>query len=407
MDEDEPREDLHVPSLPIDLIFPILHHLVHTSDRPTSTSALEQLCLVSRLFRTHAQPLLYASPHLTPASQIDPRPLIVRARSLARTLQARPDLAATVRHLDLGKWTNSLKEEARTDRRAISLLAVKFVELCPGLRSLNFPNVSFVDVADLSLALAKCDKMEEVVFGDGLLQSDPWVVNLDPAIRDQFGSATWTIESMRGLMVHWPELRRFELKARLRSSREDQTTLPCRLEAFQCDFTRQSVVSAGYVDRMLRHSVDTLKDLTLTYHQLSPGSLLSLVKAYGANLTSFALLSKDPISHDPLLLPTLLSHAPKIHHLVLGTRFHLSNDNLSLLSGLPLRHLELRTPAIPFPPRQADAHFASMPLLEKLVLGSEKETEEERGAIAAGWSEGEVLALVKRMALSGVELVVR
>ncbi|KAI5475628.1 hypothetical protein MNV49_001089 [Pseudohyphozyma bogoriensis] len=396
-------------SLPLDLLFPVLDEvrLSDAFDGTATRTTLQHLCRVSKVFRHFSQPLLYASPLLTPPpnpSDADSRPLADRVRALAVTLAARPDLAAAVEHLPLGVWTTWLKDEARMDLREVSRLAVTFVELCPNLSSLAFPNVAPVDVGDLMIASRRCVGLREFVFGEGVEKLENWAQHLDSGIAHHYGNATWSIQEMGHVMERWTNLRKLVLKGPLKSSREDEATLPCRLEEFHCELSRQSILTDSYLARILGNSVGTLRVLTLTQHQLAAGALISLIKNFGATLTSFTLLSKYPTSHDPLLIPTLLEFAPNLNHLVLQTSVELSPTNISLLAQLPLQHLELRSPTIPFLPREAKHQLSRFHLLKRFVLGRPVSFDLENGSISVGWGKEETEELVERMEAAGLEL---
>ncbi|GAA6044022.1 hypothetical protein JCM8097_004305 [Rhodosporidiobolus ruineniae] len=340
-----PSTSSPLASLPLD-IYDLVADAVSLLPRAVASSTLRSLCFTSRAWCAAAQPVLHSDPYLSfdAPDRVPPR-TFQRLQHLLRTLKERPDLAAQVRRFDLGKYTAQAAKEA--DRRSVSPLSIKLVRVCSNLRWLSIPFVTQLDKADLIAALHQLDSLEEFNYGEGATVVDPWVVNVDIAIKDQWGTALWTRSDFAALAPSWPCLRRLVLQARVRGLERDTAVIPWQLEHVELSLLKNHKLSFPYLDRLLSHtrsSSPTLRHLVLKEHQLHPPDLLELIEAYGAGLVSLSTSTADHFTRNDALFSTISSSCPNLVSLRLGSPVYDLPFVLHELSPLSaLRRLTLDT----------------------------------------------------------------
>jgi len=316
-----------------------------------ASSTLQALALVSRTWSTAAQHALYRNPWLSfdAPDRVAPR-TFTRLEQLVATLAARPDLARGVLALDAGKYTVRCQTEAKVDRRLVSRLAVRLVAACPNLRALSLPFVVQADKPALLSALRRLALLEQLTLGDGVALADPWVVNVDVAVLDEWGVAQWWRRDLAALAPHWPRLRRVALHARIRGRHGDER-IPWALDAFELALGRSARLEAQYVAAVLGRSVaaGTLRRLTLCEHQLEPGALVELLGAVGGGgsgeegaagatgLEELRTTTADKVTRHDDLAHDVARTCPHLRVLALETPL---GDLLGALGALSsLRHL--------------------------------------------------------------------
>ncbi|GAA5853513.1 hypothetical protein JCM9279_001298 [Rhodotorula babjevae] len=361
-----------------------------TLDLPpgVASSTLRSLALVSRTWSAPAQHALYRSPWLSfdAPDRVPPR-TYTRLEQLAATLDARPDLARGVLDLDAGKYTVRCQTEARVDRRLVSRLAVRLVAACPSLRALSLPFVVQADKPALLSALRRLALLEALTLGDGVAVADPWVVNVDVAVLDEWGVAQWWRRDLAALAPHWPRLRRVALKARIRA-RDGDEPIPWALDAFELALGRSARLSAPYVAAALGRSVlaGSLRRLTLCEHQLEPGALVELLEAVGGGgddegaaagaggLEVLRTTTADKVTRHDVLAHDIARTCPRLRVLALETPLGDLPGALGALGSL--RHLRRLALASLVAPRERTgvgplvAALEAFPVLDEVRLAS-------------------------------------
>lgn len=151
------------PEIPVELLPAILGFLTTDTDEHAQ-AALYQACLACYAFNAVAQPLLYRAPVIRGAKQ----PTQVTVARLLRTLQARPDLAHSVRSLPLGLWTAAMRDESLIDRRIVSKTALDLLDLCPHLEHLDFPWVTMALAHDTAVRIKRQKDLQSLTLGVGI-----------------------------------------------------------------------------------------------------------------------------------------------------------------------------------------------------------------------------------------------
>ncbi|POY75993.1 hypothetical protein BMF94_1078 [Rhodotorula taiwanensis] len=319
-----------------------------------AASTLLSLSLVSQTWSRAAQAALHADPFLCfDAPDTIPPRTYERLSMLLRTLAARPDLARSVRCLDLGLYTTRCQTEARVDRRRVSQLSIDLVRAAPALHALSLPFVTQADKPHLVDALRSLDCLQTLTIGEGTSSPDPWVINVDIGIKDQWGCARWFRGDFVPLCRHWPRLRKVNLQARLRNrDKDDVVGVPWRLEAFELSLHRHGRLGFAQLDLLLHGCrAATLRHLHVKEHQLAEGALENILSTYGSGLTSLTTLTADHFSHHNALFPTIAESCPALETLYLATPVYDLLANLRDLLRLPrLRELTLATAVAPVVP---------------------------------------------------------
>lgn len=178
--------------------------------------------------------------------------------------------------------------------------------------------------------------------------ADPWIINLDAAIREEWGSARWSIKEVGEMIGHWPRLRKVVLGERMMSRSEgkvgDEATIAGwtrELESFELALGRHSVLPKGELQRLLGGSKASLRYLKITEHQLPAGELIDYLSTSGSQLTHLSTVTND--LHTPCtLLPSIQQHCHSLRYISLGSPVAPS-DGLRQLASLPaLESLKLR-----------------------------------------------------------------
>ncbi|GAA5900887.1 hypothetical protein JCM5296_002207 [Sporobolomyces johnsonii] len=331
-------------ALPIDVIHLIVK-AVAAFPPVVATRALLSLSLVSHSWLIAAQPALYRSPFFSfDAPDTTPPRTYSRLSSFLATLVARPDLAKTVRAFELGTYSARCQAEANVDRRLVSRMSLELVRACANLRELSFPFVTMADKFDLVFALRRLENLEVFTFGEGASTIDPWVINIDAAVRDEWGSARWTMDDFRSLGQCWSRLRSVVLQARVRVlDRHDEAEhVGWQLESFELALIRNARVGISYLDRLLSGSRTSLRHLTLKEHQVHSADLVQLIETYGPTLEYLATTSADQHNPNLPLLAAIATHCPNLGVLKLGSPVDDLLPALTTLARLRnLRHLHL------------------------------------------------------------------
>ncbi|ORY88339.1 hypothetical protein BCR35DRAFT_351146 [Leucosporidium creatinivorum] len=323
--------------LPVDIIYGILE-AISTISPAEATHTYLSLALVSSSWREPAQLHLFRRPYLpspplsnSPSPSLNPLRTYPRLVLLKETLQSHPHLAASVQSLSLGLWTTNIKREAAHDRRLSSHLAVEILKLCPSLcpnlRELSWPGVVRFDKAEAAQALRHLPGIEVLHFGEGSQKSDadPWIINLDAAVREEWGSARWSIKEVGEMMEHWPRLRKVVLGERMTSRSEGEAGeystdvgWNCELKSFELALGRHSALPKGELRRLLRGSKESLRHLKVTEHQLLPGELIDYLSTAGSRLTHLSTNTNDLHTLSDLLPPIEL-HCNSLRYLSIGS----------------------------------------------------------------------------------------
>ncbi|GAA5853162.1 hypothetical protein JCM8547_000222 [Rhodosporidiobolus lusitaniae] len=334
-----------LPTLPLDIL-DLIAEAVTSFPPAISTSTLISLSLVSRAWSAAAQPALHRTPFFSfDAPDTTPPRTFTRLQNLLRTLRSRPDLPVLA--FDVGKYTSRCLTEAKVDRRSVSRLAIELVAACPNLRKLAVPFVTQADKHELLSALRRCSLLKTFIFGEGVSHADPWVVNVDIGIKDQWGTAIWTRSDFVSLAASWASLRRFVLQARARDpSSEPDGPVPWHLESFELSLLKNHKLPFTYLDKLLSNcrTSKSLRHLVLKEHQLKPGDLVRLVEAYGHGLVRLETTTANRFARNNALISSIPTFCPSLVTLRLGTAVYDLPFVLSELSHLSsLRHLTLDT----------------------------------------------------------------
>ncbi|GAA5937058.1 hypothetical protein JCM10213_000175 [Rhodosporidiobolus nylandii] len=332
--------------LPIDIL-DLICTAILSFPRAVSTSTLLSLCRTSRAWCAAAQPALFRHPFLSfDAPDVTPPRTYSRLGGLLHTLRRRPDLASAVQAFDLGRYTARCQTEAKVDRRLVSRLAVDLAEACTNLRELSVPFVTQADKHDLLVPLRRLSSLRSFTFGEGASTADPWVVNVDIAIKDQWGTAIWTRGDFAALAKSWPRLKRVVLQARVRGLEADQEVILWQLEEFELSLFKNVKLSFPYLDRLLSNcrATGSLRRLILKEHQLHPEDLVSLVEAYGGSLETLETTTANRFARNEPFLVAIASSCRLLRTLRIGTPIYDLPGVLHELSQLPrLRSLALET----------------------------------------------------------------
>lgn len=330
-------------SLPLDIVPLILPHL----DR----HSLLDLCLLPPWNHT-TQRYLHRAPSFPQPPSTPHRPTPTsresslvsthrRVELLHRTLASRPDLAEGVKILDcMGSWSYNMKEEATVDRKEISSVQLRLLSLCPNLVSLDYPGVTIADASQLEDIVGSLGRLETLVMGDGLNNRDPWIVNVDMDIRDAYGSAEGSMESLGRIVSRLGKLQSLRIGAALldggdTSSKAD-AGLSCALTGFTLCLAQHYRVDASYFGRILAGSRRSLRKLVVAEHQILPGELATVLGEFGGGLEQLTVVAseyfKSKISNT---LSDSRNDLPHLRSLELATKFVLTAANFDLLAQLP------------------------------------------------------------------------
>jgi len=348
-----------------------------------ASTTLRSLSLVSRTWSAAAQCSLYRDPWLSfdAPDRVPPRTFL-RLEQLLRTLEERPDLARGVQALDAGTYTVRCQTEAKADRRLVSRLAIALVAACPSLRSLSLPFVVQADKAALLSALRQLSLLETFTFGSGAATADPWIINVDVAIKDAWGVAQWWRRDLRALAPHWPRLRCLVMQARVRG-RDGDEGVPWALEAFELSLVRSARLSFPYLEALLAgcSAQGSLRCLKLCEHQLEPGALVELLEAVGANLEVLKTTTADKVTRNDALVVTISHTCPRLKLLALETPLGDVQGALDTLSSLPyLQSLALTSlvgSAVGVDPQALVARLEVFPALQRVDLATVAPTRRE------------------------------
>ncbi|GAA5954217.1 hypothetical protein JCM3765_005322 [Sporobolomyces pararoseus] len=366
--------------LPVD----ILHYLIATllpSYLPPIplTRTLLSLSLVSKSFRSIAQPTLFSSPFLSydPPDTTPPGRTFNRIERLLETLEKRKDLRKKVKELKwIGQWSTRCLSEGIPNRKEVSKIMIRLVRtlLQEGvertrLKTLSVPFVTMSDKDEFIKLLSitrtlqtrtlsdiedgeeeeeeQCclGGIEEILFGEGgayETSNDPWVINLDQQVREEWGVAKFGINDFKRLYLSnegWRKVKRFRLMARLRveDPLEEDDELPSsglltqeeqdveekfefRLEEFELNLLRNSKLSFNYLDRLLRSSKPTLTTLVLKEHQFeNPSTLYRFLEAYGRNLRVLKTTSSNQFADNSPLIQVVARTCQSLKSLTIGS----------------------------------------------------------------------------------------
>ncbi|BGP51169.1 F-box/LRR-repeat protein 6 [Rhodotorula kratochvilovae] len=320
-----PQTQRKSPSAALDLpldVCQLVCEAVEALPPAVASSTLRSLSLVSRTWSAAAQCALYRDPWLSfdAPDRVPPR-TFARLEALLRTLVARPDLARGVQTLDAGRYTTRCQTEAKVDRQRVSRLSVALVAACPSLRALSLPFVTQADKGDLIAAMKGLSLLETFILGTGASAADdPWLINVDIAIKDAWGTAQWWRSDLRLLASHWPHLRRLVLQARVRG-RDGDEGVPWALKAFDLALVRSAKLSFAYLDTLLAgcRSAGSLRSLTLCEHQFEPGALVAFIEAFGAGVEVLRTTTADKVTRNDALVQALPRACPRLRVLALET----------------------------------------------------------------------------------------
>lgn len=319
--------------------------------RAVAAETFLSLSLVSRTWSNAAQAALHADPFLSfdAPDTVLPR-TFERLSKLLRTLEERPDLARSVRRLDLSLYSTRCQTEARIDRRRISRLSVELVLACPALQTLSLPFVTQADKPHLVDALRQLGLLQTLIIGEGTSSPDPWVINVDIGIKDQWGCARWFREDFLALCRSWPRLRKLVLEARLRNrDKDDAVGIAWQLESFELSLLRHGRLPFRQVDLLLSGCRQgSLRHLNVKEHQLAEGALGEIVEHFGAGLKSLTTLTADHFTRHDGLFANIAAHCPSLERLHLATPVYDLLGCLETLLQLPhLSELTLATVVAP------------------------------------------------------------
>ena len=260
-----------------------------------------------------------------------------------RTLESRKDLRDKVRDLyGLGGWGKRCLSEGVPDRRVISQIMLRLIGLCERVEKLDVPFVVESDKGRLMSIFnnERWNEVREVRFGSGYQVKDPWVVNVDQGVMDQWGQAKWYISDFGQLCQNWRRVKRFELNARLRvrdpQEDEEGEKLGFQLKGFELNLSKNEKLSFLYLNRFLSSSLSTLTSLNLKEHQLLPPSTqFELLRTYGSNLESLETTSSNQFDDNLPLTHCISASCPSLTSLSIGSRVNHLFPTLQLLSFLP------------------------------------------------------------------------
>ncbi|GAA5939181.1 uncharacterized protein JCM15063_004444 [Sporobolomyces koalae] len=323
------------------------------------TRALLSLCRVSRAMHHIAQPVLFHTPFISfdPPDTTPPGRTFERVEHLVHTLEHdRSGLATRVRNLgSLGQWsTRILSEGIPKNRIDVSTLLIRLVALCPNCETIAIPFVTISHQERFSRTIiTNGSRLREIRFGEGYESQDPWVINFDPSVREQWGSAKFTIRDFQLWSNPLARVTHLKLMARLRvedpleeddelvDSDEEPEVLGFKLEHFQLDLLRNSKLSFNYVYRLLYTSRTTLKSLVLKEHQLTsaPETLDRILETFGSTLTVLRTSSANQTTDNRHLLVTISTNCPNLETLSIGSRTSLALFEVLDLFANHLIHL--------------------------------------------------------------------
>lgn len=276
---------------------------------------------------------------------------------LKDSLQAHPHLASSVQSLALGAWSTAVKQEATYDRPSNSRLTIELLHLipslCPRLRTLSWPGVVIADKAEAFSALQGLPPtIETLHLGDGSSDRDmsSALKYLEPALRQEFGSAHWSIEQVGAVVNTWPSLRKVVLREVLLPPQVEEewcissasSAWTCQLEEFELALgagPASAMLELGDLELMLHGSRDSLRRFTVAEDQLSPQVLIAYLTSFGSSLThlttSITTNRLDSSESPPLLLlSTIASSCPSLRHLSLVGTFPDLSETLAPLTRL-------------------------------------------------------------------------
>jgi len=189
--------------------------------------------------------------------------------------------------------------------------------------------------------------IEEILFGEGGAyepSNDPWVINLDQTVREEWGVAKFTMKDFKRLRDRWKNLKRFRLMAKLKvedpleeddellgdvgvsllqdgkEEQEEEEKFEFEVEEFELNLLKNSKLSFNYLDRFLRRSIETLTTLILKEHQFSnPSTLYHFLTVYGKTLTTLKTCSSNPWDDNYKLLETISQSCGNLRVLKIGS----------------------------------------------------------------------------------------
>jgi len=246
----------------------------------------------------------------------------------------------------LGGWGKRCLSEGIPERRKISKIMIRLCGLCQRVEKVDVPFIVEADKGDLMRVFKTWREVEEVRYGTGYEVRDPWIVNVDQRVMDEWGSAKWYIEDFGELSnQEWRGVKRFELNQRLRIRDEEGEKLGFELEEFSLNLTKNSKLSFAYLSNYLSSSISTLTSLSLREHQLSsPSTLFQVVRTCGQTLKILETTSSNQFDSNLDLVHCISASCPSLLHLSLGSRVDHLFPTLSLLSFLPsLQTLHLKS----------------------------------------------------------------
>lgn len=209
-------------------------------------------------------------------------------------------------------------------------------------------------IADKAEALSALQRLpptiDTIQLGDGSSDRDMDLAlkYLDPALKQEFGSAHWSVEEVGTVLRAWPSLRKVMLREVLSRGEEEWgissalSRWSCQLEEFELALAGQAVLPLGDLERMLDSSRDSLRRLAVAEHQLHPHVLIAYLTASGSSLTHFTTTT-DALQSSPLLLTALASSCTSLRHLSLGSFIRLSDALQPLTRLAQLETLSLKT----------------------------------------------------------------
>jgi len=223
---------------------------------------------------------------------------------------------------------------------------LRLIGLCERVEKLDVPFVVESDKGRLMTIFTdneRWNEVREVRFGNGYQVRDPWVVNVDQGVMDQWGQAKWYISDFGQLSrKNWTRVNRFELNARLRvrdppDEEDEEEKLGFELESFELNLSKNEKLSFLYLSRFLSSSLSTLTSLTLKEHQLQlpPTQFELLLRTYGSKLESLETTSSNQFDDNLPLIHCISASCPSLTSLSIGSRVNHLLPTLQLLSFLP------------------------------------------------------------------------
>ncbi|GAA5880804.1 hypothetical protein JCM16303_005122 [Sporobolomyces ruberrimus] len=448
------------PSLPLD----ILHYLIEVT-LPSSlspiplTRTLLSLSLVSHSFLLIAQPILYRSPFLSfdPPDTTPPGRTYSRIARLIETLERKDQLRGNVKSLEyLGQWSTRCLSEGVPNRKEVSKIMIKLLGTVLSsspqrgreetkrqqLKILSFPFITHSDKEEFLRILAITPEtstengggggsIEEIRFGEGGAyesSQDPWIINLDSNVREEWGTARFTIRDFQRLSKRrkkglFGNVKRFRLMARLRvedpleeddplraypeEEEEEDTTLDIdnkdddddfleeeeeegeerfdfSLTHFTLDLVRNSKLSFPYLSRLVHSSRHTLTSLSIKEHQFdSPPTLYRFIRTFGKNLKRLETDSSNQFDDNDEFLKVIGDSCKELKWLRVGSAVKRPLvESLETISiGTRLEKLEYLEFSNCYSPRLISTLLPPTPLVANSFTISDEEKEQVEGLV--------------------------